>query len=187
MSTEDVIAQAQAPETFDVLSFLEGTAYPTETVTIYTDARSATALLKANQKRLDMDQSELTQDYTDINAEIADLTEKVKKSVLSFDLRGLPPGLVKEIYNVGESAEEDDIRSAEDKLIAATIVSVTSADGKRDSRVWDEKAVEAFRRYLKEAEFGKLVQGVVNVNFNAAVFDEATDAGFLGRSTDLAE
>lgn len=186
MSTEDVIAQAQAPGAFDVLSFLEGTAYPTESVTVYTDARSATDLLKANQRRLDGDINDSETDEK-LTAQIAELTEKVKKSALTFELRGLPPGLVQELYNIGENADEATMLDAENKLIAATIVSVSNIDGVRDARVWDEQAVKAFRRYLKEGEFGKLVKGVVDVNFNAAVFDEATDAGFLGGSSDVAE
>jgi hypothetical protein len=188
METIDAITEAQAPGAFDVLSFIEGTAYPNEKVTVYTDALSATELLKANQDRLKMDESPDTQDYTEINARIEELSEKVKKSVLTFELRGLPPGLVEELYNVPEGeTDSEKIRSSENKLIANTIVAVTNVEGARDARVWDEAAVEKFRRYLKEGEFGKLVRGVVNVNFNAAVFDQATDAGFLGGSPDVAE
>jgi replicative DNA helicase len=186
MST-DAITQAQAPDVFDVLSFIEGTAYPTESVKVYTDVRSADELLKANAKRLEMDEATETQDYTEIDAKIADLTEKVRKSVIVFELRGMPPGIVQEIYNVSETTDDEAQRTAENKLIASTIVSVSNIDGAKDSRLWDEDAVEKFRRFLKEGEFAKLVKGVVNVNFNAAVFDQAVDAGFLGGGSDLAE
>lgn len=190
MST-DAVTLAQSPETFDVLSFIEGTAYPTETVTIYTDALSADALLKVDRARKEAEKAQLAEEATlnteDFDSQIADLTEKVKASALTFSLRGLPPGLVQEIYSVDENAEEEVIRSAENKLIASTIVSVTNAKGATDSRLWDEEAVEKFRRFLKEGEFAKVVRAVVNVNFNAAVFDQATDAGFLGGSPDVAE
>jgi hypothetical protein len=178
MST-DAGTLAQSPDSFDVLSFIEGTAYPTETVTIYTDAKSADALLKANQERLKMDESELSQVYTEIDAEIERLSEAVKKSVLVFSMRGLPPGLVQEIYKVNEESTEEELRAAENKLIASTIVSVKNAEGAVDQRLWDEESVEKFRKFLKEGEFAKVVKGVVNVNFNAAVFDQASDAGFL--------
>lgn len=185
MST-DAVTQAQSQETFDVLSFIEGTAYPVETVTIYTDALSADQLLKANQERLELDDRPEAIDYTDIDSRIEELTEKVKKSALKFSLRGLPPGLVQEIYNISEDASDSEARAAENKLIASTIVSVENATGAKDSRLWDEDAVEAFRKYLKEGEFAKVVKSVVNVNFNAAVFDQATDAGFLSRGSDVA-
>lgn len=45
--------------------------------------------------------------------------------------------------------------------------------------------MKRLKRYLKEGEYGKLVQGVIDVNFNASVFDQATDAGFLGGSSDM--
>lgn len=185
MDVETAVTQAQAPGEFDVLNFISGTAYPTETVKVYTDAKSATDLLNANQKRLDMDKSEETQDYTDINNQITELTEKIENSALIFELRGMPPGVTQEIYNFPEDADNDTVKNAENKLIAATIVSVKSAQGSRDGRIWDGEAVNELRKFLKEGEFGKLVKGVVNVNFNAAVFDQATDAGFLGRSSDV--
>jgi hypothetical protein len=185
MDVETAVTQAQAPGEFDVLSFISGTAYPTETVKVYTDAKSATDLLNANQKRLDMDKSDEKSDYTDIDSKIEELIQKIESSALTFELRGMPPGVTQEIYNFAEDAEDNVVRTAENKLIAATIVSVTNAQGSRDGRIWDGEAVDGLRKFLKEGEFGKLVKGVVNVNFNAAVFDQATDAGFLGRSSDV--
>lgn len=189
--TTNTVDEAQAQGTFDVLSFIEGTAYPTDEVTIYTDVISAELLLKANAKRLKLDESPETQkvkapQYEALDAEIAELSEKVNSSTLKFSLRGLPPGIVQEIY--GKLTEESDAetsRAAEHKLIASTISNVESANGQRDPRVWDAESVEKLRHFIKEGEYQRLVEGVVRVNFNATVFDQATDAGFLGGSTDL--
>ena len=180
MTEMDAITAAQAPDTFDVLSFIEATAYPTETVTVYTDAKSATALLALNEKRKTGDAWDTSNDE-----EMAALTEKVKNSVLVFDLRGMPPGIVRDIYDVTEELDKDAQELAEAKLVASSIVRVSNVHGTVDSRVWDAEAVTKLKRFLKEAEFGKLVNGVINVNFNASVFDQATDAGFLGGSSDM--
>lgn len=183
--TLDAISAAQAPDTFDVLSFIESTAYPTETVTVYTDAKSATDLLALNAKRKAHELGPESYDPTMYDAEIEALTEKVKKSILTFELRGMPPGVVRDLYTVEDDNDIAAQENAQAKLIASTIVSVKNADGVADSRLWDAEAVKKLQRFLKEAEFGKLVKGVIDVNFNASVFDQATDAGFLGGSSDV--
>lgn len=179
MSTENAVQEAQAPGTFDVLSFVEGTAYPTDTVVIYQDVKSVTDLLNANNRRLEMDKSEKTGDYTEIDAEIAELTEKVKASAMSFYLRGMPPGVSRTIFNATDDTTDAQYREMENELIAKTIVRVTNAAGASDERLWDGETVAKLRDFVKEGEFRKLVTAVANVNFNAMVFDQATDAGFL--------
>ena len=188
--TTNTIDTAQAQGTFDVLSFIEGTAYPTDEVKVYTDVISADALLKANEKRLKMDEAPegVKEEFDKVDAEIAELTNKVQNSALTFSLRGLPPGVVQEIYgNLAEEADPQLAREAEHKLIASTISGVTNAAGERDPRVWDAESVGKLRHFVKEGEYTRLIEGVVRVNFNASVFDQATDAGFLGGSSDVAE
>lgn len=180
MTEMDAITTAQAPDTFDVLSFIEATAYPTETVTVYTDAKSATALLALNEKRKTGDAWDTSDD-----AEIEALSEAVKKSILTFELRGMPPGVVRDIYAATEDADVEVQELAEAKLVASTIIRVRNYNGTEDGRVWGADDVKRLKRYLKEGEYGKLVQGVIDVNFNASVFDQATDAGFLGGSSDM--
>lgn len=180
----DVIDAAQAQDKFDVLSFVQGTAYPTEEVTIFRDVAAARELQKLNQERLDRDKR--GEESADLDVRIAELTDSIKKSSIVFELRGMPPGVVQDLYNMSEDMTEKDMEVQENKLIAGTIVGARNAEGVRDARVFDEDAVNILRRNLQGGEFGKLVQGVINVNFNAAVFDEATDAGFLSRSADVA-
>lgn len=185
MDTQQVIDQAQAPGTFDVLSFIEQTAYPTDKVVVFQDVKSVDALLKANRERLDHDAAPESFDPTELDARIAELSEKVQASAIVFELRGMPPGIVQEIYGNGEGTEEE-LLEREHRLIAATIIAASDHKGNRDERLWQHEDVAKLRRYLKEGEFGKLINGVVKVNFNATVFDEATDAGFLSRGSDLA-
>lgn len=195
MTDTNTIAEAQAPMNFDVLSFVEHTAYPTSEVTVYQNANAATQLVAANRERLENDKiadgtgqvKSMSEHADSKNAELTEkietLTQLVKDSALTFELRGMPPGLVQEIYD--EKSEKTDVER-ENELIASTIVRVRAANGSVDPRVWRAEDVTKLRGFLKQGEFGKLVQGVIDVNFNAAVFDEAVDAGFLSRGSDLA-
>ena len=180
----NVIDAAQAPGVFDVLSFIEGTAYPTQQVTVFTDAKSATELLERNKERLDAEVK--GESVTGLDDRIDYLIEQVQASTIVFDLRGMPPGIVEEIYPADDEADKKILMGRENKLIAHTIVRAMNFEGVVDARVWDEAAVAALRKFLKEGEFAKLSQGVAAVNFNAVVFDQATDAGFLSRGSDLA-
>ena len=186
MTETNIIDQAQAQGTFDVLSFIEGTAYPVQRVTLFTDARSAAELLEANQERLKKETGPEAFDPTELDAKVAELTEKVQASVINFELRGMPPGIVEEIYPADEEQDRKVLTARENKLIAHTIVKVSNHAGVVDARVWDEEAVAKLRSFLKEGEFAKLATAVASVNFNAVVFDQATDAGFLSRGSDLA-
>lgn len=183
MST-NIIEQAQTQGTFDVLSFVSGTAYPTQQVTVFTDAKSATELLERNQERLDAELKGET--VTGLDDRIAYLVDKVQESVITFSLRGMPPGIVEEIYPSDGEEDTKVLLGRENALIAHTIVSAANFAGVVDTRVWDEEAVAQLRKFLKEGEFAKLSSGVAQVNFNAVVFDQATDAGFLSRGSDLA-
>lgn len=189
---DTAIAEAQSPETFDVLSFLEQTAYPTETVVVHQDVKSADSYIKLHAQLQELEKEENT-DLDAVNSlsdEITALGEKIKKSAIVFTLRGMPPGIVQQIVSpVGLDPELDTPQAAIDRdneLIARSIISVSNANGVKDETVWDAKKVAKLRTFLKEGEFGKLVKGVADVNFNAAIFDQATDAGFPGGSSDLA-
>lgn len=176
----EAITNAQAPDTFDILSFVEGSAYPTLDVTVHTDAQAGAELVRLNKERID--QADPT---PELDERVTALIERIKASALTFTLQGMAPGTVRELYSVEDDATDEEALKAENGLIASTIKYVTRADGARDNRVWDADAVAKLRIFLKEAEVGKLVKGMIDVNFNAAVFDDATDAGFLGGSADV--
>jgi hypothetical protein len=195
--TETIISQATSPDTFDVLSFIESTAYPVTDVVVFQAAKDATEYVALAQKRSELEvlKAGLKTNKTQYDAEITDLTtrivplgESIAKSSIIFSLRGMPPGIVQEIVKVpaGEEPELHDL-DRDNNLIAKTIISVRNAAGVEDTRVWDADAVAKLRSFLKEGEFGKLAKGVGDVNFNAMVFDQATDAGFSGGSSNVAQ
>lgn len=183
------IETAQAPGTFDVLSFVEATAYPTETVVVFQNADAADKYVKLVNERTELDAVEKKtpaqkKEVESLTVRIDELGQTIRDSSIIFDLQGMPPGVVQEILKRHE-AEEDDPNS-DNELIAKSIKVVRNATGAVDPRTWTEDDVRKLRTHLKEGEFGKLVSAVGSVNFNAMVFDQATDAGFSGRRANVA-
>lgn len=184
------IETAQQPGTFDVLSFVEATAYPTETVVLFQNVDAADKYVKLINERLELEGIEKKSPadkkaIESLTVRIDELGEAIRQSSIVFDLQGMPPGVVQEILKRHETDEDDP--NSDNELIAKSIKTVRNAAGAVDPRVWTEEDVRKLREHLKEGEFGKLVKGVGAVNFNAMVFDQATDAGFSGRRADVAE
>lgn len=181
MDNTTAIDEAVAPGAFDIFSYIEDTAYPTKTVTIYRDVASAKELLdlvdthKAREDQLDV---EAENEY---DAKVEELSKKVLKSALHFELRGFAPGVVEDIM----AEHEGD--SGDPYVIAKAIVTVKNADGAEDTRTWTADDVNRLRRAIPEGEFAKLLGGVAEVVFMGAIFDRAVDAGFLSGRTDVAE
>lgn len=204
-TTTEAIDQAQSRGSFDVLAFIEETAYPTEKVVVFQDVASATEYVRLNDERAAKEialakrkqpgeiptipeEPIVEENTSELDAKIEELGEKIRKSSIVFELRGMAPGVLNDML-MAEDPDNDNDKAAqkrEDNVLAATIVGVENHEGIKDTRVWDAESINALRRNLKEGEFGKLVTAVARVNFNAAVFDQATDAGFSGRGSDLA-
>lgn len=187
MDTVTAVENAQSRGNFSVLAFIEQTAYPTSEVTLFQDVKSADEYVKSVNKRFELEKAK--EDTTELDAQIEALGQKVSDSALIFELRGMPPGVSQRITSPEGSTDNDSdaiVRARDNELIAKTIVRVKNAKGEYDEHLWEAEDVNKLREFLKEGEFGKLVNGVVKVNFNAAIFDEATDAGFSVPSPDVA-
>lgn len=186
------VEEAQAPDVFDVLAFVEGTAYPTEEVVLFQDVKSADEYIKLVKER---DAFELENakkkgsravEITSLTARIEELGDKISASSIIVELRGMPPGVVNSIMEVPKGEDEElHSKDRDDELIARSILTVRNAKGVYDTRTWTGYDVTKLRDFLKEGEFGKLITATGSVNFNALVFTNATDAGFSGRSTDV--
>lgn len=181
MNADDVTTN---PGAVDVLALLEGSEYPSREVVLFTDPKSGDEYVKLVTRRNELDLITDEGD-TDLTAEQAELTEqieqvgnKLRKSSLIFTLRGMAPGIVQDMYAGVEDGDAEAERAAEHKLIAHTIVGVKTGEGATDNQVWDAEKIGTLRKFLKEGEFGKLIKGVVEVNFDANLFDKAVDAGF---------
>lgn len=175
------IDNATSPESFDVLSFVEQTAYPTEFITLFTDVVSAREYSETKKALGDAEDSDTAKKLED---KLTQLEEKLKLSSLTFKLRGFPPGIVNTL--IEEHSTEDNPTGADAHVIAKAIVSVTAGNGNIDAHSWTPEEVIRFKDHIAEGQYLKLLGGVANVVFNSAVFDQVTDAGFSGGSTDMA-
>lgn len=185
MNADDVTTN---PGAVDVLALLEGSEYPSREVVLFTDPKSGDEYVKLVTRRNELDlraTADAEGNSEDVSAEQAELTaqieqvgNKLRKSSLIFTLRGMAPGIVQDMYAGVEDGDAEAERAAEHKLIAHTIVGVKTGEGATDNQVWDAEKIGTLRKFLKEGEFGKLIKGVVEVNFDANLFDKAVDAGF---------
>lgn len=194
----DAVTAAQSEDAFDVLSFVQGTAYPTAEVVVFVDAESAAEYLKLVEKRSALEEKQLKSeepiDTSQFDKQIDILSDKLQASALIFKLRGLPPGILEDL-NTKHFPEGEDEKATgwaaasaarDDELISMTVTEITNAKGVKDTKPFTPESVNTLRRYLKAGEFGKIVAAVVEVNFTARLFDRLTDAGFSGRSADVA-
>lgn len=179
----DNVETATAPTTFSVMSFIQETAYPEGVVTIYTDVVAAKELLRLNTRRAELEKTSL-EEAEKLTPQIAEMLERAEKSALTFNLRGYAPGVVQQITS--KHSDEEAENGADYELVAKAIITVKNSEGAVDEHFWSPEEVEVLRGRLAEGQWLKLLSAVADVLFNAAVFDRAVDAGFLGGRTDVA-
>lgn len=181
-------------KTFDVLAFVANTAYPTETVTVYTDAETAHELAKVVKFRKDEEKARAKAEKdgteyvppTDRSEEEAALRGKLDASALQFTLRGLSPKALDELRDelipdnfdtLPEKERQDLSQKQTVTILTRCITEARSATGDVD-RQWTVEKIEALFGYLNAGESLKLVEAMSKVNFNVSVFNDAVDAGF---------
>lgn len=116
---------------------------------------------------------------------------EVAKSALTLQLRGMPPYVVEAITTKHFSDKKKDYSgepeetARDNELIAKSIIKMIDPDGNETTEVTPEN-IDALRNSLLEGEFGKIINATAHVNLNGVLFDQATDASFLGRRINLA-
>jgi hypothetical protein len=193
-NTMDPIEAAQEIGTFDVLDFINNIAYPQQTTVIYTDAQGAQNYIKLVEERFKLEalrpkRVETTKKIAELSENIEAIGDRISRSAIIFKLMGLSPHEVEEIIKPASETEDDEsdvTQAKENVLMARSIVSISNHAGVTDTKAITADTIAAFRKRLKQGEFSKLVRDIADVNFNAVLFDRATDAGFSGRGSDLA-
>lgn len=205
-------------DTFSLDDFISGVSYPEDEVKVYFDAQTANKALavrdkirraeaeyaashtiaKDAQRTLagDGDAEKVTEykaALDALNAELDALYEKLDKSAVIFELRGMPPYIVQNISakhmpdrtkKYEEGAPEE--LSRDNELIAKSIIGARTNDGKRIDTVVDVNYVAKLRDVLLDGEVTKILIKVAHVNMNGSIFEQAVDAGFLGGRAKLA-
>lgn len=197
----DAQITSEPDETFDLDEFVQGRGYPTDTVTVFTNADAAYAhaqiqerltALAQDKEALDKRSAvykEKQAEFADLEKQAADLKQKIVDSALTFSLRGIAPGHINKIIKdvnaeaaaekwVGDEAE----RQATYRIMADHIISVTRADGKVDKRKFTPERAANLDFALPESEWDKIDHKIRDLSFRSTYFDTAVDAGFLPKS-----
>lgn len=164
------------PDTFDLISFIEGSNYPEKRVTVYTDGKAALELREL-----------LAAEKADAK-EVKAARERIAASGITFTLRGLAPKVIEvmmkkaDINSKGLTDEErmERLLSSTDSLVAASIQKVETAAGAVDPNAWDTERAAQLRGVLVGSEYEKLAEAVNTVNFDSKLFEDEVDAGFPG-------
>lgn len=194
-------------ETFDVLDFIAGTAQPEDTVKVYTnaaaaykynkiiDAEKAAALKAAEDKKnpkkavdaYSLADDEGYEEAADNDAELTELYETLEKTALTFKLRALSPSELKaiELKKIAEHNHKADDNNDTNyftdlnyTVVAKTIIGVTKADGSKGKTEWSKDSIEALATSLHAAEWSKLWNATLEMNYNGSLFDNIVNADF---------
>jgi hypothetical protein len=203
----EVVENAQSHEVFSLDKLLSETAYPVEKVTVFTDAYSVNELIKLRAEREALELTSkrkrtertvsgetggATAEVEKLTERIAEFDDKIGDSGLTFTIQGMSPATVDEIndkYFVDKTKNYDNSpeeRERDMELIARSILSVENANGVVDPDPITPEKVAILRGRLIGNEYGKLVRAVAQVNLNGALFDQATDATFHSRRSNVA-
>lgn len=178
-------------DTFDLTAFIDETSYPRKKVTVYTNVAALKEVQDLQLSLQGIDPNSREPYKTDLTSEqlmateakIDELRPVVEESGLTFELQGMPFRLaqdIADIFNEEEPATEEQIM----ELVRTCIQGVENAQGAKSS-IPTKEVLEKLQMRLSPAEFNKLINATVEVNFTAASYEASIDAGFPVGSTDV--
>lgn len=183
--------------TFDLDAFVQGRGFPTDTVTVFTNADAAYALAPVNARLTEIAQDPkhntkaLKEEAASLETRAQELKDEILASALTFHLRGISPGHIKKIIadvNKRVDDEDDELQSeqageqATHEMFAPHIIKVVNAKGEVDQRKFTAERVAHLEGLLPPSEWNKLDDKIKELSFKTATFDQLTDAGFLPKS-----
>lgn len=190
-TVETVVEELQ--DELDVLAFVQGAITPEDTVTIYTDADAAVKILKATytppaqESESKVDNFSIADDFEEETASEEELQgwhDRLVASALTFEFKGLAPKAVEALTNHHKAISDYSAESPEfaialnTEIVAKSIVSVTTVDGKKRLRAWTPAEISALTGDLYTTESNKLFTTALNLSFLGNIFDQAVTAGF---------
>ena len=191
-------------EDWDLLEDLDGEYLPEEEVVVYRNMKAAKTVnrlldeeaqreekAKANKgKKKDTlslgdadDEFDVVAFEEELNAAMTELEE----SKIVFELKGLAPELVKAItrekvakhnHKANDLDDEDYFKDLNYEVTERTIVAARKADGTRSTTTWTPERLEKLSVKLHDSQWAKLYQAIIDINYDAALFDRAVSADF---------
>lgn len=205
MSEEKVaeyVEKAMDADEFDILEYVDSQEMANDEVTINVNVAGAKRLHQLVEKRsiaiaerralakngntepLGLDEAFEDTEYDD---EVNALVEELDKTAITFEIKSVPPKLVRSIdthYKATEDKTWSDERKEkhnEDRiadLLSRAIAGTRVGDGRRDTRPWDKERLKEFEKLVYPEEFAKLIQALYSIVYAGPVFEEALNADF---------
>jgi hypothetical protein len=205
-SIEEVVEEAKAPGTFNILDVLEERAYPREEVVVYLNEQLAYDAAQIQEKIDELSKSKSLEVQDEIDELIAKrdkIVEELESQKYVFSIVGISEGLREDIMN--ESAEKFPIKYRENKnpltgeltreeiedkdrdrlftnsLWHNQIEKITASNGAVQEKI-TMKDVEALRSKLPIAGIGAITQSIEKLRISTAVFMMSVNEDFLAKS-----
>lgn len=198
MSEEIEGVVAEAKKSFNMVDRIKGRDMRVDSVTIYLDEPTGTALGGARDIKnafqvvtgrdrwgvlgeIDAAIAEdPAADVTELRNEAVELTKKLQESALTYHLHAVPDFIVKAARRSAKKAAGPRAQNSEDyddilyaHLIAAMIRKVVDADGAESGGV-DFEGATVIQEYAPPHEYLRLLAKVNEVQFKQAVSDQVT-------------
>jgi hypothetical protein len=187
----DMVNEAQKRGKFNLADAIKGRAFPEKSVDVYLDANSAMELEAVNEELKYLSGLSDITEYNKLDAIAQELAEKIKKSKLTFHMRGVGQAEVEaavkaanELYpDTNEEQDNPDwVKYYLSRLIAANIVKVTDAEGNQDDSKFTTEEMIELRGVIPIDSWGVLVETMQKLTLATSYFSAVTDAGFLPKS-----
>jgi hypothetical protein len=205
-SIEEVVEEAKAPGTFNILDVLEERAYPREEVIVYLNEQLAYDAAQIQEKIDELSKSKSLEVQDEIDKLISQrdkIVEELESQKYVFSIVGISEGLREDLMN--ESAEKFPIKYRENKnpltnevtreeiedkdrdrlftnsLWHNQIEKITASNGAVQEKI-TMKDVEALRSKLPIAGIGAITQSIEKLRISTAVFMMSVNEDFLAKS-----
>jgi hypothetical protein len=186
-----IVDTAQSQGVFNLSEVIKGRGYPTKEATIYLDADTAFQLAELNDLMSEYVDDEI---LAENEAKAEELAEKIKKSAVTFVMRGVSQKIVEDVVKktnekyppqAGRREATDDpdwVKYYIAALVAHNIVRAIDADGNIDERIFTAEEMLEMRELLTADSWNVLVENMQKLTLASGYFEQLTDAGFLPRS-----
>ncbi len=187
----DMVNEAQKRGKFNLADAIKGRAFPEKSVDVYLDANSAMELEAVNQELQYLSGLDDPTEYNKLDEVAQELAERIKKSKLTFHMRGVGQAEVEaavkaadELYpDLAEDQENPEwVKYYLSRLIAANIVKVTDAEGNEDTSKFSVEEMIELRGVIPIDSWAVLVDTMQKLTLATSYFSAVTDAGFLPKS-----
>lgn len=187
----DMVNEAQKRGKFNLADAIKGRAFPEKSVDVYLDANSAMELEAVNEELKYLSGLSDATEYNKLDAVAQELAEKIKKSKLTFHMRGVGQAEVEAAVKAADELHPDTNEEQDNpewvkyylsRLIAANIVKVTDADGNEDDSKFTVEEMMELRGVIPIDSWAVLVDTMQKLTLATSYFSAVTDAGFLPKS-----